>query len=624
MLRFRTWKLLSLIILLSVGIYSSPTYADPYLLPKVETGSEPTIDGDLNTTSTEWQDSLLFNTTIDGIDAQLRITSDDTNLYIGFNYTSTGFVPVNATANNSTSNLNLQTHDWLAFQFDNNLDGQSLATEESPDDAIIFNQFNNTVYDGLVNNNQSHIFWIDEEYNGTQDGSFAFTNKTNDLTYEFAKPHVGNDSKGADISLSRNIFQLKVLAFNNQTSNSTTSHTTPWFTFRVNATGTGLAVNDISETVINFNVIGESDDYSAADTVFNQFGLNFTKGEGNLTINEDGMNIFILTDDAAVTDYQLELLTQYLELGGTAMIFLAPGSDSSMDIAKLFGLDYLSNAVLNEDAESMLELTADNLNAENRFVSQDSNLVTDADVSNLKFSSSAFNMTNLFNTTATPYVMRQEYMSSKIFDVEDFYYDVDDNETIGDNDVVIDDNYALGVTFDFLKGGRVTLFASSAILSDEYLTEADNMDFILRMLPWNARIVDTIEVHSVEIDNHAINETESINISINATDEFGNTIPGLKIKVQLLLASKVKLTLNLTSDSSIFTGQLTPAVTGSMKIKVIAYTEGYGFAEGPIQELFVNNQIDSYNDLSKLSIWIAILFIGSLVLMVYTVLRTKK
>ena len=51
------------------------------------------------------QNAIYFNTTVNGNFATIQVTSNTTDLFIGFNYTSTNFAPVNQTGFINGTNL---------------------------------------------------------------------------------------------------------------------------------------------------------------------------------------------------------------------------------------------------------------------------------------------------------------------------------------------------------------------------------------------------------------------------------------------------------------------------------------------------------------------------------------
>lgn len=619
MFKFQIWRIIPLLLLISVAVFVTPALSDPILLPKIEDGSEPTIDGNMTTTADEWQDAVLFNTTVNLQDASVRVTSDSDNLYIAFNYTSPDFIPVNNTSYNSTDGLNLDAHDWMVIQFDNNLDEMELASSSSPDDIIVFNQDNSTAYDGYLNGNSTHLFFVDTINNGTKDGSYSFANETADLVYETSKPHSTADNKGGDIDLSVSIIQFRMLSFTNQTSNSTSFTSTEWFTLRINETGTGLALKTVSEITVFLNILDdEIGEFQALETTLEQYGLNTSTTIGNFTLSDDDLIIIVVTEGHEMESTEIDDLIAHMELGGRVILYLSPESPSSSILADAFGFELLSNSVLAEDAE--LNITATEMgNA--RYISG-SNLVTDRVVDNMVFSSSAFNISSSLNSTITPFMLRQDFMMENIFTATNLAYDSNDDDLVDSDESFTD--LSLGVSIDFLKGGRVSVFPSVSAISNEYLTTEENMFFLLRMLTWNARQIDTISIHSVGLDTHAVNQTEPIGITVNVTDGFGDIIPGLMVKAELLLANNPVETVFLNSSGSLYSGIVSSARSGSMVIKITAYLDGYGFAEGEKQELIIINVVSSFNDLSQLSWVMILLFIVSAGVAVYAYLKTKK
>lgn len=600
MLKFQIWKILPLILIFAAGIFATPTQADPSILPNVQ-GSEPTIDGIINLT--EWTNSLLFNTTVDGKAAQVRVTSNNDNLYIGFNYTAVKYTPVNSTSFNNTLSENLDTHDWLVLQFDNNLDKKNLGSAENPDDVVVVDQYKDETYDGYANGT-SYLKDV------TQDGSYTFVNNTNDLTYEFSKPLESGDKNGSDISIARSVMQFKFNYYTNETSNSTAFTSTEWFTFRVNETGTGFALKSVSDVFINLNIVGnDGSDFIGLETSLVQYGFKVDYIVGNLTIKESDLNIIILNDDATIKDEQLNELVSYIELGGKVMIFLSStASAASQKIADKFNMNFINTKI--KDANNNTELKMSNSINEHVFLKGPSN-VTDKVIENVQFESSGLNTTLMKSKSS--YIFRQRYDMIDLFDSSDLKFA---SKTVS--------NITLAATFDLLKTGRVSLFASNDIVSNNQLTNADNLHMLLRLVPWNARLVNTIQINSLTLDKHTIMEDEKFTYSANVTDGFGNNNKDFQLLINLEQAHKAHVSITANSTDVWYNGTLQTKGHGNMEITTVAFLRGYGFAEGQVQHVFIDTHLDLYNKFSDLSPWIAIPFALSVFLVYLSIVKTKK
>ena len=613
-----------IILIVSVFSRSALVGSDPTIIPTIgESGIVPTIDGNLTSFDTEWADSVILNTTISGYDTSIRILSDETNLYIGFNYTSANYVAVNGTSYNSTSDQNLDTHDWVALQIDNNLDQQTYGSANNPDDVMVVDQMNSSAYDGFANGT-SLSYFADTVANGTIDGDAVSANETisgeEHLVYEFIKPHDVVDEEGSDYNLNRRILQFKISLFFNTTSNSSLSQaaSSQWFSMRINETGTGIALESPSNTTVSINIVGDNTDgmYSGLNTSLSLFGFDTTVITNNFSLNDDVyLNIFVITENSVISEDQFEALKVYLELGGRAIFFLSNSSTSVSDnVAEKFNMDFLPNEVFDNN-ETVLQLTAADL-VSMPYLGETS-LATNTSVSAMTFTSSAFNTSSSDNKTENPYVYFQEY---HMYDLFDTTFEIAYNTSEGQ---IESEDISLGVSFDLLKGGRISLFPSTSMVSSDYLTIEDNLIYLLRLLPWNSRIVNTLQVNSVEIDSHHYNLSDQISITANVTDEYGVDVSPSVISTLHLSTTTIDTT-ELTGSGSIYTGTLNITQDGSMTVKTYAFKEGYGFSEGTDQQLLVNEDVSLGNELSNLSVCLVLIFLVSVVLVVYIILKTKQ
>ncbi len=625
MSKFFKWKILMIILIVSVFSRSALVGSDPTIIPTIgEGGIIPTIDGNLTSFDTEWVDSVILNTTISGYDTSIRILSDETNLYIGFNYTSVNYVPVNGTSYNSTSDQNLDTHDWVALQIDNNLDQKIYGSPSNPDDVMVVDQMmNSSAYDGFANGT-SLAYFADTAVNGTNDGDAVIANETisgdDHLVYEFIKPHDVVDEEGSDYNLNRRILQFKISLFFNTTSNSSLSKaaSSQWFSMRINETGTGIALESASNTTISINIVGDDTDgmYSGLNTSLSLFGFDTTVVTNNFSVNVDVyLNIFVISENSVISEDQFDALKAYLELGGKAIFFLSNSSTAaSDDVAEKFNMDFLPNEIFDNN-ETMLQLTATDL-VSMPYLGETS-LTTNTSVSAMTFTSSAFNTSSSDNKTENPYVYFQDYHMYDLFDTTfEIAYNTSDGQ-------IVSDDISLGVSFDLLKGARVTLFPSTSMISSDYLTMEDNLIYLLRLLPWNSRIVNTLQMNSVEINSHHFNVTDLLSITVNVTDEYGVDVSP-SVMSSLHLSTTTIDSTELTGSASIYSGTLNITQDGSMTVKTYAFKEGYGFAEGTNKEILVNEDVSLGNELSHLSVWLIIIFIASIALVLYIIMKTKQ
>ncbi|MDH5645059.1 MAG: hypothetical protein OEZ01_03580, partial [Candidatus Heimdallarchaeota archaeon] len=524
-LRFNTY-FFTLILTISLLLVTPPVSAETYELPVVNPGD---IDLDGNINDSEWSDAVLFNTTIAGRDAKIRVTSDGENILIALLYTTTTLNPVNDTVDSPLS-YNNQTHDWLMLQIDNNLDGKELATESSPDDALIFDYFRSgEIIDAVVNDNDTQIFTPDitltennpfnqtlTEFagiNGTNNqGAYAYLNNTRDggVTYdrsfEISKDLYGTDINGSDFNLNYSrIFKFKFNIFENAElyANLDTGYdnlyTTDWFSVRINETGTGVSLTNNTDIKINLKLDTlQEHEYLGFAELLSSYGYDVTITKDELfSYNDFNLSIFIFDQHTTETDiFEFE---QYARHGGNAIVFVGQSSPNS-DFFDELGIDYLKNSMLQSNDTEEITLESSDINSDVKWFSGESQ-VTDVPISSLKFTSGAFNLTNTFNKTELPYIYSQEYFIYDFFpSLENTTYDMNNDNKIGQDEIF--DHLTTGFGIDFEFGGRLSFFASTSIIKGDYLTVNDNALLVLKMLPWNSRNVDTIQINEVSVEQH--------------------------------------------------------------------------------------------------------------------------
>ncbi|MHA2098135.1 MAG: hypothetical protein ACW99A_05575 [Candidatus Kariarchaeaceae archaeon] len=630
----------------SIGFVPSSSYGEGTILPVID-GNGPQLNGNL---TAGWEDSVKFKANFKGEDANVFVQVNGSHIFVGFNYTieNSPFISVNDTLPvNTTLTYNNATHDWLALQFDNNLDQENIGTDASPDDVITVDQYRNETYDGFIQGNDTHPFLRDDNVTigGTEDSSafrsnyseFRFINdidQVEDFTtvYEFTKPLASNDVNGFDINVPKtNILQFKFIYWMNQSANATidTSLSTDWFTFRLNDTGTGVSTKGINETRIDLLI--DNDDigsFQAFSTILDEYGFDFTTLTNSSFIDpvNNDLSIVILNEGTGLTLRDIQILVDSVKIGGSLIIFLNSGNSISASVADLFSLTYLSNNLIvpgtdNEtEGDSVFNASPTDL----PFVSELSSVTTKS-VVDFDYSSSAFNISGLNDKSEYPFILSQDYHLYDLFDLPtNIVYDENNDGLIGGNETKND--VSAGLAFDFLNGGRLALFPSSEVISNNNLTDSDFLSYLLRLLPWNAKNTNTLKVASIDLNTHNINRGDKINVNINITDEFGNNIDNsisLNVTSQLVLGSNVIATTTLAGTGSIYSGELEVQRTGFMILETYVFFEGYGFAVAEEQNVLSESSVNNFNDLESMSNVLLVLFSLSLIMILLVYRKTK-
>ncbi|MCE7736753.1 MAG: hypothetical protein GPJ54_17860 [Candidatus Heimdallarchaeota archaeon] len=636
---------------LSVGLVPSSTSGEGTVIPEI-TGNGPQINGNL---TTEWEDSIRLETNFNGESASIFVQVNGDTVFIGFNYTSSSaFIsvndtePVNSTIDyNSVTKFNNATHDWLVLQFDNNLDRENIGTAESPDDVISIDQYRNETFDGIIAGNTTHPFLrdVNTTLGGTDDvtafrsnySDFEFINDIDQVevftnVYEFSKPIASGDNNGSDLNLATtNILQFKLLYWMNSTANSTidSAQTTEWFTLRLNDTGTGIATKSLNETRLDLLISDiDSLDFSAFSTVIDQYGFDLNSASNSSFINPatNDLTIIVLGSSSALSISDVQKAVDQLKIGGSILIFLNNASSISSSVAELFGLTYLNNGLIatgtsENESSSVFDATA---TSEVAFPNSPSS-VTNRSISTIELQSNAFNITELNDKDEHPFVLSQDYHLYDLFDLPaDLVYDADSDGIIGENETL--NGISAGVAIDLQKGGRVALFPTSDIISNENFAEGDFLTYLLRLLPWNAKTMNTLLVQSLEIDTNNITPGNDINLDINVTDGFGDVFDNamqITVTSNLLFGGNVIKTTEFSGSGSIYTAALEVTRTGFMTITTLVFLEGYGFVEGDKHEIVSESSVNNFNDLDDLSFVLVILFLATIAIVALTYFKTK-
>lgn len=611
-----------------VGMLLTPNtqgvFASQHLLPVTDT--PPIIDG--NITTQEWNASVQLNATLGGGHADVLLTTTNDSLFFALNFTNPEFVIVNA------SNPINQTHDFVALQIDNNLDKKDLGTSDSPDDIIIVDQYNGTAYDGRTTANSSLPIEADIAVNGTNEGNAVRLNQTVDgetiLSYEFSKPSSSTDSQGADYNLENtHILQFRFVYWFNSSANATFADATvtEWFTLRVNETGTGFALAPRpAETRIYVDALGENNE-EGLKAVLELYGYNYTLNKDDSVFNttnieEDALVIVMIGEDGYPSRY-IDELTNFIRNGGQAVVMLSNASSSAITasnaIADKFSVDFLENRVL-QDGNDIVTIPSANFNSRLAFVSGNSTAIN-REAQNVEFSTGVLNITS---TLEQELIQSQDFAIYNLFEgLSNLVYDRDGDLSAGASETY-NENLSLGIGMDLQLGGRLTMFPAN-FLDDNYLTAGDNIEYLLRLLPWAAKHISRIQVNEFTISINNATYDDIIQISANITDNFGEIVEDASVDVVLLRTGSPQLRITLVhSGNGIFTGEFTPSTRGWQELEIDVFAYGFGFASSENLPFFVRGPDPVFNSLSDVNIFLVITGVASIVVFVFTYNRIRK
>ncbi len=617
-------------LVLASSVLTTPTgvAAEPVLLPETDA---PIIDG--NVTTLEWTNSARFETTLDNQDASVFVTTNESNIYFAINFTQFQYVELNMTAPVNSTNFNPglnRTHDFIALQIDRNFDKQDLGSEESPDDVIVINRYENVSKDAFADGNATEVFTLDADNNGTADGSAVVqvvNGTTSDsVSYEFQKNMQSNDSLGADFNLneSRGI-QFRFVAWFNQTANASigAAFKTEWFTLRLNETGSLASVKPITSTPVALDFFGlEEGDKNALTTAMEFSGYNVTDlSNQNISAygdNIEGTLIFVV-GDASVDKEKIQSALDYVKLGGTAIFVLSGISDdatsTSKSIAEGFGLDFDDRMLLTSN--QTFEASASDLGNMDYLTGE--SLATNEAVNTLKGTAYFLNSTGVRENAL---ILSQRYMDYEIISLpSSTYLDSDGDGIIGEDDNMTT-TATVAVGFDLLKGGRAVITSLNPLLADDALNQG-NIPFFYRTLTWVSKQTQALVGHSSGISATQITQGDKLTVTANVTDLFGNSLKdSVEITALVTRAGSPLLRSDMIEVDGTYNTELTIDLYGWMEVKVSGNASQYGFVEFKVVEFLSERAYQGFN--TDKNVFVIALGVGSAIALTLLALKKMK
>ena len=633
---------LRMLFILSVLILSSfttiNTSANDYVLPVVNSDNSPIVDG--NITRSEWNSSVSYETTLHGIDTTIYVVANDSHLNIGFNMSSDTFNSVNDTLSiNSTIGFNNDTHDWFAIVIDNNLDKEfsssSYGTSMSPDDVIVIDQYKSGAYDAFANGSSTQNFIPDNSsltYSHTDANDTTFTTKINgssgvqnvnsarnislgQVYYEITKPLNSLDEQGYDFSIDAlKIVQFKLLYFQDLQANNTLANsesnldTSPWFALRLDDREFQNTVKPLNTTNINLiHNTNQISDIDALQTISELYDLNLDIHSSviNSSLTNYDLNIVALDENTVLTQNEIDILIQYIRNGGNTMILFG-SSANSKSISEALEFEYLPNKVLINNNDSMIPINS--LNSDMSFLNQQT-VYTNQTVNSLTYETSAFNITSLLNSS-NKHLLGQEFMLYDLFNnPNSIAYDLSNDGFVNTTENF--ESLNLGIAIDLLKGGRLSLIPSTSIIKDNVLTNQNNYQYLLKLIPWNSKVTNHIKIGDLNLDKRTLAEGERLSINLTILDAFNSSISDATVVLELLIGGNL---INATefvynTNTQMYEGEFIINENGFINLEITAQKIGLGFAEAQSENIFVEANVGSFNDLSDLSIIIILIFI---------------
>ncbi len=656
-------QLFLLTILLTVLIFSPSTPislvkgeddTDTILLPITNT-SLPVIDGNETSFSQEWVNASKIFINVggkDGFNGELYTQINGTHLFVMLNFTHE-YIPVNDTVPTGSSlPYNNATHDWFAFEFDNDLRRNDYGTKDSPHDLVILNQYNTSAVDGFVYLNETDdqpVVFSDVSNNGQNNTAGTIGNIT---TYydkktiiEFYKEINSNDTNGHDVNIfDQLIISFRVLAWLNQSStfNSSTALTSSWVNYRINETGTGFSINPVSNMTVYLDTRGANNynDLKGFITLVKSYGIQLENYTGNdITLDDlNSKNLTILfLGDYNYKDDEITSYTEYFQNGGHLVVFVENKlSDSAKKLLQNFKLSLITGTILfgnvnNNGTDNIVE-NISNTNITVPFF-KGASPTTDKKINSLLLPAAGLNTTDLKSTNK---LFGQHYLSYDLLPIpNNVFLDLNENNYHDANETR-PANLSLAIGLDLEYGGRLTIFSTSELVEKLSVLAEDNEYFLIRFIPWAAKFNGFLNIANTTTDKFDYKQGDQISIFTNVFKN-NNDSNTQNVTVEILfeqagvVLETLKMSFNNTSNAT-YNHYLFTSLTGKLKdvkgflnIHVKAYQNGWGFAH-QTTTIMIERIPPTFNQVNPwliITFAIMVLIVVLLALFIYKKLRTE-
>ncbi|MCK5140669.1 MAG: hypothetical protein KAQ70_00600 [Candidatus Heimdallarchaeota archaeon] len=576
--------------------------------------TSPIIDGDLESFEGEWENATVYNTEF-GVGNKaltIRVLANETHFFMGINYVSSIFIPVNTTIP-IDEDFNNETHTWYAIVLDRNYDGIAGSTL-TPDDAIVINYREENAQDALINGTKINSIVMDVDVTGIEN-SYANVSEYEDdfhnhvVTIEVVKELESNDEIGNDIDLhsSESMFFEMIVAENataiyNRTLLGEIEAFTGWKIIQfVTLHDYFSYVEDISDldVLLYFSESEASsyDNISTSIVVFlKNYGANvtfmFDNLENDVTYRSlSQFNLLILVGSQPdLSADEVEAITLYVASGGSVYIL----ADHAGENAKLnqllsnFGMEVYNSYLYSTDTavNSSIEIGVSEI--ESLPYMTGNNIFTDQIVEEILFTGTAINFTTDIGEGKFLYQEGDLYPIINL--TGDYYIDIDDNGEFSTDDMTLN-NTIVQAGLELQRGGRLIVTSSADILNTSYITERDNKIFFLRQIQWLMKLQNAINFDNYVVEETSIIEGESISVSISALGDNETILTDLRawVVVQELKSDKNNVTLTMHEDYMNFNGTITPEEVKAnfVDVSIRMHLRGYGYNETELIEVFL-------------------------------------
>ena len=373
--------------------------------------TSPIIDGNLESFEGEWENATVYNTEF-GLGNKaltIRVLANETHLFMGINYVSSIFIPVNTTIP-IDEDFNNETHTWYAIVFDTNYD-RSTGSELTPDDAIVINYREEGAQDAFFNGTITNSIVMDVDVTGIEN-SFANVSEYEDdfhnhvVTIEVVKELQSDDEIGNDIDLHASesidfvmLVAENATAINNRTLFLEIEAFTPWKTIKfVTLHDYFSYVEDLSDldVIMRFSESEASsyDNISTSIVVFlKNYGVNVTFSFDNLDTDLDYRSLadydllILVGSQPDLTNNEIDAIALYVASGGSIYILAdhtSKGGKLNQLLSK-FGMEVYSSYLYSTDIAVNSSIEIDVSEIESLPYMTGTNIFTDQSVNEILF-----------------------------------------------------------------------------------------------------------------------------------------------------------------------------------------------------------------------------------------------
>ena len=623
--------------------YNQPQLDDLVLL----NSTSPIIDGDLDSFEGEWENATVYNTDF-GTGNKLvtiRVLANETHLFMGINYVSSIYVPINTTIPVGDE-YNNETHTWYAIVFDRNYD-KTVGSTTAPDDAVVVNYRVEGAQDAFINGTKVNSLGIDVNVTGFENAIANVTEYEDDfhnhvVTLELAKEIKSGDELGYDIDLqSSESVDFLLLVFENETAiyNYTLlgQAITPWKNIEFVQLHEYFSYVDDFATMDVLIYASESDssnfaNLSSIHNFLSTYGMNVTiiadDTDYELTYNRlSGLELFILLGPHdSLLESEVEAVTLYIASGGSALI-LADDVGINSRLNELLG--NFDMQIYNADLYSKTPLSASHIIDSTDFAQLPylvgNTAFTERLVDEIYYAGSALNFTGEIGESIYQYQEGDLYPIINM--TGEFFIDRNGNGEFNEDDEISLTSAITQAGLELQRGGRLIVSASSDLYNTSYIVKESNRFVFLRQLAWLLKFQNGINFDNFVVESSHVIEGEAINvnITINGDNETALTDVRAWIVVQELKSDRNNVTLTKLTNDFEFNGTITPegVKANFVDVSIRMHLRGYGYNETELIEVFLEPILGGSIQIDPLATIIFVVSIGLAALGAFAVKKYK-